>query len=215
MIGERFGKLLVTGSAKKAPIGGNIRYTCLCDCGQETIVTASHLRIGKTKSCGCLRTASALRASEAASTHGMKNTAEYSTWNSMLDRCRNPNSQHRKDYGGRGIAVCERWYKFENFYADMGARPPGMTLDRYPDVNGDYEPGNCRWATNTQQQRNKRNTIYLEHAGVTQSLCDWEDSLGIPKNVFRDRLRRGWSLDKVFDTPYQAAKSRRKLRTIQ
>ena len=133
----------------------------------------------------------------------------------MLDRCRNPNSQHRKDYGGRGIAVCERWYKFENFYADMGARPPGMTLDRYPDVNGDYEPGNCRWATNTQQQRNKRNTIYLEHAGVTQSLCDWEDSLGIPKNVFRDRLRRGWSLDKVFDTPYQAAKSRRKLRTIQ
>lgn len=90
----------------------------------------------------------------------------------MFDRCFNPNKKAYSDYGGRGIGVCERWRKFENFFADMGPRPPGKTLDRR-DVNGDYEPGNCRWATNAEQSRNRRTNVLWEAFGQKKTLADW------------------------------------------
>ncbi len=206
MIGQRFGKLKVVSSAPRAA-SGNIMYHCQCDCGETTLTSASHLRIGKTRSCGCLRTESAARATLAATTHGMKNTATYRVWAAMLSRCRNPNAQQYRNYGARGIAVCKRWHKFEGFLADMGVCPEGMSLDRHPNVNGGYKPSNCRWATTLQQARNKQNTIYLEYNGVRKSLRDWEDDLGLPKEVIYGRVKNGWSVERAIETPYQSQKA--------
>ena len=205
MIGQRFGKLRVTASAPPAE-SGNVQYKCRCDCGKRSVVTASNLRIGKTKSCGCLRVASAARATIAATTHGMKNTGIYRVWNSMLNRCRNPSVPQYPNYGGRGIKVCARWKKFENFFADMGVCPAGLSLDRV-DVNGDYRPSNCRWATQKQQSRNTRKTIWLEHRGVVKSLRDWEDDLGLPKEVIYGRIKNGWTVERAIEAPYQAHKA--------
>ena len=129
-------------------------WLCRCDCGVESPVQTNSLRRGESQSCGCLQreVTSATNA-----THRMRDTATYRSWNAMRNRCKNKRAERYPQYGGRGIAVCERWNQFENFLTDMGKRPIGKTLDRYPDKNGNYEPGNCRWATVTEQNRNRRN----------------------------------------------------------
>jgi hypothetical protein len=135
---------------------GNANYwLCGCECGGEKIVRAGHLLQDKIRSCGCLTRASRSAPNK---THGMSLTPEYQSWKSMKDRCLNKRNRAFKHYGGRGITVCDRWIKsFEDFYSDMGPRPsPRHSLDRYPDNNGNYEPGNCRWATSAQQRANQR-----------------------------------------------------------
>lgn len=117
-----------------------------------------------------------------------RRTKEYSIWASMKGRCQNPKDKNYHHYGARGIKVCERWQKFENFIADMGPRPEGMSLDRYPDNNGNYEPGNCRWATWAQQHRNTRRTHFITHLGRTLCLSDWaalagESSAGLSSKI--------------------------------
>jgi len=131
---------------------------CACTCG-STPRTYRLRKVldGATLSCGCLRSElSSERARRRSTSHGMSRTAEYQTWINMIRRCTSPGSASWRYYGARGIAVCERWLaSFENFYADMGSRPVGRSLDRI-DTNGDYEPGNCRWATDHEQRVNKR-----------------------------------------------------------
>lgn len=134
-----------------------------------------------------------------ASKHGCHNTREYFSWQNMKSRCNNPRNPQYHDYGGRGINFCEQWNEFAAFLADMGPRPEGTTLDR-EDNDGNYEPGNCRWATRKQQRRNMRTTKMVTLGGVTKPFADWCDERGISREKVRGRVRSGWSYEDALST---------------
>lgn len=124
----------------------------------------------------------------------------------MKGRCRNPNKAQWMDYGGRGIKVCARWERFENFLADMGEPKPRMTLERI-DNDGDYEPDNCRWATRKEQVRNRRVTKLIRHDGETKPLAEWAEDIGITYGTLETRLRRGWSVERALTAPLIAERT--------
>lgn len=134
--------------------------------------------------------------------HGLSSNEIYETWRKMRARCQKPNDANYARYGAQGISVCERWESFENFLADMGNRPEGRTLDRYPNKTGNYEPGNCRWATSKQQQNNKLNNTGLSLDGVVMNLMQWVEKTGLPKRTITYRLRvLGWSVKRALTEP--------------
>ena len=191
--GRRFTRLLVLSFSHKNE-RGELFWNCRCDCGTEKVVKAGTMRRGHALSCGCYH-------KEAVTLHGMTGTPTFGTWRSMLERCSNPRLKVYRIYGARGISVCQRWrHSFANFLADMGNRPSGTSLDRI-DVNGNYEPSNCRWATSKQQQRNRRDRRTLTHEGVTMSLYDWADRTGIPAKVIGYRVGSGWPIDRALSLP--------------
>lgn len=171
--GQRFEALSVIGPARTAE--GRLVWECRCDCGATTRVVGTALLSGKTRSCGCRRKAAcarigartaaansragAAKAGASRTRHGRAKRGSkdptYLSWEAMHARCSNPKNVKFHRYGGRGIRVCERWSTFENFLQDMGERPQGKTLDRYPHSDGNYEPGNCRWATPKEQADRK------------------------------------------------------------
>lgn len=187
LIGKRFGKLVVT--QKGQYISGTTKWLCLCDCGNEKFVGSQNLRNGSTKSCGCLRK-EYLRDSR--TTHGYTNTGVYRSWSQMKNRCSNPNYIGYESYGGRGIKYCERWEKFENFLYDMGDRPLKTSLDRI-DVNGNYEPSNCRWATVKEQSANRREMKHVNKDSFlnflkTQDYLTNEIAEKIATNFFKNNF---------------------------
>lgn len=133
--------------------------------------------------------------------HGMRDSSEYGIWCAMLGRCRNPKATGYKNWGGRGITVCERWEIFANFFADMGKRPKGMSLDRFPNNDGNYEPGNCRWATRTEQNRNSRHNVYIEHGGQRKLISEWAREFGLRLPTLIVRHQRGWQPPALFRPP--------------
>ena len=196
LLGMRFWKLVVIG------IDANDRRRALvrCDCGVEKSLNRGRLVSGKVKSCGCHRTMWTR-------THGR--TLEYVSYHSMLQRCLNSRSGEFDDYGGRGIAVCDRWrgkHGFAHFLTDMGTRPSVKhTLDRKDNDLG-YTSDNCRWATTKQQSRNKRNTVYVEIDGVRRPVADVADEHHVNRAVFKTRLRMGWDVQRAIDTPVHSRK---------
>lgn len=177
---------------------------CRCACGALVEVRADRVNT-RVKSCGCLQRdrmrilgrethhAPKLR-------HGMFKTPEYQAWADMRSRCSNVNNKRWRDYGGRGISVCRRWELFENFYADMGARPgAGYSIDRINN-NGNYEPGNCRWATDLQQRMNSRSVRIIEFNGKQQLLSEWAKELGVDASTLHYRIAK-WGLVRALTTP--------------
>lgn len=184
---ERYEKLVAI-----KPIGinkqGAVIWLCKCDCGKETSI--SIVNWGKTKSCGCLRRKKK---------HDLSSTPEYFAWKCMLGRCNNPKTKLFKTYGARGITVCDEWQGEKglfNFIKDMGPRPDNHSIDRI-DNDGPYNKSNCRWATRTQQNRNKSDTTAITCNGETHCVSRWAEITGIPRNNIYKRLERGWTVERA------------------
>lgn len=203
--GQRFGRLTARGpvSRKIYPSGkSHLQWLCACDCGGSATAQASRLRNGHTRSCGCLdREKTAERAVIRNTTHNESYSDEYRTWAGMLSRCQTKVGRVYQDYGARNIRVCERWASsFENFLADVGRRPsPKHSIDRFPDNDGNYEPGNVRWATREQQMRNTRNTLIVSAFGKTQPLAEFVPGGSKWPGYGRARARiyLGWDHERV------------------
>lgn len=202
LVGKQFDRLFVI--AELGMIHGNQRqFLCVCDCAQQTIVSLKGLRTRHTRSCGCLHPdVISAAAGSYNRRHGKVKSAEYKVHQGMLNRCYNPNVEGYPNYGGRGIEVCERWRNFRNFIADMGPRPSAKhSLDRYPDQNGHYEPGNVRWATSAQQARNLRTNVKITAFGLTKTLPEWTDEYPIGRTTLRRRILTGWTPELALTTP--------------
>lgn len=202
MTGLRFGRWLVlseAGRRKRAAL-----WLCRCNCGTERVVSGNSLRMGRSTSCGCycdeVNRARIAEVRAAKKTHGLSHTGAYISWHDMIGRCRYSSTNGYKNYGGNGVKICERWMQFENFYADMGERPTGKTLDRYPDKNGNYEPSNCRWATPEEQRRNSNQNRVITFQGKTLCLVDWANLLCLSATSLSKRLRK-WSLERALTEP--------------
>lgn len=189
LTGHTSGQLTVLGF-----LGGSTKrkyWACRCACGNITRIDRDHLKGSATKSCGCHRRQRMAIIIENQTIHGLSSTPEYKTWYSMVDRCANPNKPRNKRYAGRGITVCERWQKFENFLEDMGKRPgPGYSIERINN-DGHYEPGNCKWATLTEQANNKRNSHFIEFGGERKTVAEWCRYFKLDPEKDRWRVQRG------------------------
>lgn len=207
MTGKKFGRLTVL---ERTGLDGSRRvvWRCRCECGNETNVTGTLLRRGVTKSCGCIRNEMIAEIGRQSSTkHGMADTRLYSEWRTMKTRCSNPRNHKYESYGARGITVCPEWSEsFEAFrdWAFANGYRDDLTIDRI-DGNGNYEPSNCRWATQKEQQNNRCNNRMLTYNGKTQTLQQWAEEIGMKSRTLQMRLRRGWTDEEAITKPVRGA----------
>lgn len=203
MTGQTFGRLTVVGRGPDYIRPGDgmrePRWECLCVCGGRKCCARSNLLRGLTQSCGCLHSevTSARHTTHGATVGGMK-TVEFTTWVSMIQRCYDPSATSYGRYGARGITVCERWRSsFANFLSDMGQRPtPKHSIERSNNA-GNYDPGNCRWATTIEQGRNTRRNRLITFCGETLCMSAWAERTGIPYSAIARRLSLGWPAEKT------------------
>lgn len=207
--GFRFDRLIAL-----RPVGytraKTILWLCQCDCGNMTVTYLNKLRSGKTRSCGCLAREMTIQKNWK---HGESHTPLFRHWYGIIRRCTDPRRKGYVDYGGRGIRICDEWRNSFEAFRDHVAQLPGYgedgyTLDRV-DNDGNYSPGNLRWATRTEQNRNKRNVRPLTYQGRTQCLGAWAEEIGVKQKVLENRLRIGWSIERTLSTPLDAKRSDR------
>lgn len=195
--GKRFGRLIVSKKAGRTKRG--VSWLCKCDCGNEKVVCGADLRSGKTKSCGCL--SDEARKMPKKVTHGLSRTRIYREYRSMFSRCK-PNYHNSNVYYEKGITVCDEWTGnggFENFYewAMNNGYSDELSLDRI-NVNGNYEPSNCRWITMKEQQSNRSDNVFVEYMGETKTLKQWCNELGLSYGMVKARRRNGWTVPELF-----------------
>ena len=198
--GNVYGRLTVI---RRSPVSVKYIWLCRCECGNLINLRPCHFRSGRYVSCGCA-------ARDNSVTHGHarrigNRDSEYTCWASMKQRCVGVGSTSYRNYGGRGITICERWLdSFENFLADMGPKPtPGHTIDRI-DVNGNYEPGNCRWATYTEQANNKTTNVVVTVNGQSHTVAEWAAIMGVSRFMIYQRITKlGWSPERAVTTPHR------------
>lgn len=203
LIGKRFGKLKIASEAKPFLETDNLRRAVIaeCDCGVVKRIRAKDITSGKTRSCGCGVIKSTVQRSFKHGHSSRKlHSPTYVSWKGMIQRCLNPNNPGYYNYGGRGLTVCKRWLDYQGFLEDMGEKPPGLTIER-KDNNGNYEVGNCRWATRAEQTRNTRSNRMFTINGFTGCISELARLFGHPPKRVVDRLREGWSPEKAFLTP--------------
>lgn len=189
LTGRKYGRLTAIKSVERDK-NNHYKWLCRCECGNEKIIYAHSLRNDVTKSCGCL---SKEIISEVNSTHGMTDTPIHYSWLFMRGVCNNSNNKQYKDYGGRGITICDRWLKFENFYEDIGERPSKDHRFGRKDVNGNFELSNCKWVTIKEQNNNKQNKVLLIIDEKIHSKIEWSEISGTNYHSICSRLNRGWS----------------------
>lgn len=190
---ERYGRLVVVG-------WDGAKASCVCDCGTVVSQKRGALVAGHARSCGCLQ--KNFKNLKQNTKHGMSNTLEYKAWNNMRVRCNNTKISSFHRYGGRGIKVCQRWDRFENFLSDMGYAPPNTSLDRI-DNNKGYGPNNCKWSSRQQQMRNVSTNHKITFNGETLTLTEWAQRTGIPAHALSSRLNKkklGWSVERALIT---------------
>lgn len=202
LTGQRFGRLVVEKIDHKNHYG-QIYWRCKCDCGNYASVTSSRLNGGQSKSCGCKGRERIIALSKARATHGKSNTRIYHIWQLMKQRCYNEKKYGYERYGGRGIVVCEEWRNsFDDFYKWSMAN--GYTDEKSIDrinVNGNYEPSNCRWATPKEQGNNRSSNHVIEYKGESKTMKQWADEKGMSYNALCIRLKNGWSIERALETP--------------
>lgn len=214
LTGRKFGRLTVIERAedKVLPSGGRkTQWLCKCDCGNYTIVMSNNLIRNHTRSCGCLQKEKVFGGRK---THGLSKTRLYRIFNKIRDRCYNPNNPKYNKYGGRGITICDEWLNdFRNFYKWSMANgyKENLTIDRI-DGNKGYSPENCRWVDQEEQQNNRSNNHLITYKGETKTLAQWAKELNIKESTIRSRIRYGWSIDKIFETPINNNAVNRKAR---
>lgn len=200
LTGQKFGRLTVVERSCNSNKDRNVYWICRCECGNYTVVQGRNLRNGKSKSCGCF-----MRdyAKHAKTKHGLHKSRLYRIWYDMKKRCYSKTESTYEHYGGRGITICSEWLNdFMSFYswAMSNGYADNLTIDRI-DVNGNYEPSNCRWATMKEQGNNKRTCIYLTHNNETHTLTEWAEITGLNPNTLYKRIRKGWSVEKALTEP--------------
>lgn len=193
LAGQTFGRLTVRHYAGIDKHQKRV-WNCTCSCGNQVSVTTTQLRLGKTQSCGCLKT-------DTHTKHGDIASLEYHAWRSMRSRCTNESNRHYANYGGRGIKVCQRWEVYENFLSDMGRKPTKTHSLERNDNDGDYTPENCKWATKSEQTRNRSVSVWIEYGGKKMLVQDWATELGLPYTTLYSRIRNGWTVERAFNTP--------------
>lgn len=199
---KRFGRLIAIKVIGREEVSRCVLWECECDCGKKTIVRSSSLLSGSTKSCGCLQKDRAAEYNKNNAIHGKCETKLYKSWAHMKERCLNPNCKSYKNYGARGITICEDWLEFENFnqWAINNGYKKGLTIDRI-DNNGDYKPSNCRWVNRKKQNNNRRDNVILEFNGKKKTLAQWAEELNINYSTLHSRIYTGWSVEKALTQP--------------
>jgi hypothetical protein len=198
--GQVFGRLTVLN--RSGNLGGRVLWSCQCACGRLHEAVSHALTSGHTKSCGCWKDE---RNTSTPSIHGHASRAKgisptYRTWQCMITRCTNVSVKSYKDYGARGISVYAGWLVFENFLADMGEKPSGMSIERMDNEKG-YGPDNCKWATKIEQARNTRANKFISYKGKRMTQAEFAEVIGHNQSTVSYRLRSGWTPEQVANTP--------------